>query len=427
MIKKVSLFQQRRDFLFAFFLLLFLSLYSLLIEYNNYKNLTRFDSQLVTATLLKQYDKTKLTKKGKLKSYKVIKLESDNGFTFYSSIKSKKLQIGQTLNLEIWAGKVSFYEYLSGFYAFSKILSISLNIQPKERLNKLIQEQHTNKTIAHIYQALFIARQLSSNIQQKFSSLGISHLIAISGFHLGVLSALLFFLFKKPYQFFQNRYFPYRSYKVDSFIIISTVLLGYLLFLDSPDSLLRAFGMLIIGFFLYDRGMKLVTMETFFIAIFLLLALFPRLLFSIGFGLSAAGVGSIFLFLIHFKSLSKLWQFILIPFWVYLLMLPYSIVIFGNFSLYHPLSILWSTLFTLFYPLSIFLHLIGQGDLVDFVLEFLLNLDTHTTHTTHISLSFGWLIPYIILSLGAIYSKKLALFTLLYSITIFIYAIYNVT
>jgi len=197
-----------------------------------------------------------------------------------------------------------------------------------------------------------------------------------------------------------------------------------LLFLDSPDSLLRAFGMLVIGFFLYDRGINLVTMETFFIAIFLLLALFPRLLFSLGFGLSAAGVGTIFLFLIHFKSLSKLWQFILIPFWVYFLMLPYSIIIFGNFSLYHPLSILWSSLFTLFYPLSIFLHLINQGDLLDFILSYLLNLKTHSTH---ISLGSWWLVPYVLLSLGAIYSKRLTLFTLLFSIAIFIYAIYNVT
>ncbi len=424
MIDKVSLFNKKRDLIFAFFLLLLLSFYSLLIEYNNYKNLTRFDSQLVRATLLKQYDKTKIMKKGKSKVYKVLKLKSDNGFTFYTSTKKQNLHIGQTLDFEIWVERVSFYEFITSFYAFSKIRSIHQQLSFKETLNNLIKNQHTNKSVAHIYQALFTARQLSSDIQQQFSSLGISHLIAISGFHLGVLSALLFFLFKKPYQFFQNRYFTYRSYKLDSFIVISLILLVYLLFLDSPASLLRAFSMLLFGFVLYDRGIKVVSIQTLFITIVFLLALFPRLAFSLGFGLSIAGVFYIFLFLIHFKNLSKVWQFLLIPFWVYLMMLPYSLVIFSNFSIYHPLSIVWTTLFTLFYPLSIFLHLIHQGDLLDTILLFATNF-----HTESILLSISplWLFPYIFLSVGAIYSKKLAYVTLFYVSTIFIYAIYNVT
>lgn len=420
MLEKISLFKKRRDFLFAFFILLFISFYSLLIEYNNYKNLTRFDSQLVNAMLLKQYDKTKTTKKGKIKSYKVLKFKSTNGFTFYTSSKNKTLKIGQKLKLEVWVGKISFYKFLTSFYAYSKVLTVERKTSLKMQFNSLIETQHLNKDIAHFYQALFTARQLDSKLQQIFSTLGISHLIAISGFHLGVLSALLFFLFKKPYQFFQNRYFPYRSYKVDSFIVITIILLGYLLFLDSPDSLLRAFAMLVIGFFLYDRGVIVISMQTLLITVLLLLALFVRLFFSLGFGLSIAGVGYIFLFLIHFKHLHKVWQFILLPLWIYLMMLPYSLVIFGNFSLYHPLSIIWSTLFTLFYPLSIFFHLIGQGGLFDIFLQYLLDVDTHASS---LKLNSMWLLPSIILFFGAIYSKKLLYFALFYASAIFIYVL----
>ena len=409
MLEKISLFSTKRDFFFAFVFLLFVSFYSLLIEYNNYKNLTRFDSQLVNVTLLKEYQKN---------SSHILKLKSDNGALFYTKSKAKNLFVGEHLELEVWAGKISFYEYMKSFYAYSKILKQDFKQDYKTKLNTNIAKQHTNQHIAVIYQALFSASQLSSTIQKQFSSLGISHLIAISGFHLGVLSTFLFFLFKYPYQFLQNRYFPYRNQKRDSFFIIITLLLGYLLFLDFPASLLRAFAMLVLGFFLYERGYKIVSMQTLLLTLLLLLAFFPRLLFHIGFWLSIAGVGYIFLFLIHFKHLHKVWQFILLPLWVYIMMLPYSLVIFGNFSVYHPLSIVWSTLFTLFYPLSIFFHLIGQGGVFDIFLQYLLELDTHASN---LKLNTIWLLPAVILFFGAIYSKKLLYFALFYSSAIFMY------
>jgi len=425
MIERVSLFSSKRDFLIFFFISAFILTYSLIIEYNNYKNLTQFDSARINATVLKQYSKTKTTKNGKLKKYQVLKLKSEKGFSFYTSAKkSFPLSVGKEVELEVWAGKISFYEYMSSFYAFSKVIHTDKTIRTKESLNKFISTQHKDRNISSTYQALFTAKPLNSEIQTKFSALGISHLVAISGFHLGVLSALLFFLFKYPYKFFQNRYFPYRSYKRDSFIAISLVLLSYLLFLDSPPSLLRAFAMLIIGFILYDRGIKIISMLTLLLTVILLISFFPRLVLSIGFWLSVSGVFYIFLFLIHFKELSKIWQFLLIPFWVYLLMLPYSIVIFGNFSIYHPLSIIWTSLFTLFYPLSIFLHLINQGDLLDGVLQSLLRLDTTNIK---IILDWKWLIAYIILSLVSIYKKSFVYLLLSFSISILIYSIYNVT
>ena len=424
MIERVSLFSSKRDFFFFFFISISILTYSLLIEYNNYKIVTQFDSALINATILKQYSKTKTTKSGKTKSYQVLKLKSDKGFSFYSTAKkSFPPSISKNLELEIWAGKISFYEYMSSFYAFSKILKVEQSLSLKEKLNQSIAIQHKDINISNTYQALFTAKSLNAEIQTKFSALGISHLVAISGFHLGVLSALLFFLFKYPYKFFQNRYFPYRSYKRDSFVFISIVLLSYLLFLDSPPSLLRAFAMLVIGFILYDRGIKIVSMLTLLLTVVLLISLFPRLFLSIGFWLSVSGVFYIFLFLIHFKELSKVWQFVLIPFWVYLLMLPYSIIIFGNFSIYHPLSIIWTSLFTLFYPLSIFFHLINQGDLLDRILQSLLRLDTGEIK---ISLDWMWLVGQITLSLISVYKKSFVYLLLSLSFSILIYSVYNV-
>jgi len=419
MLQKVSLFQEKKDLFIAFFILAFISFYSLLMEYNNYINLTKFDSQIINATLLKQYSKTKVTKNGKSKSYQVLKLKTSQGALFYTSSKNLSLRVGAHLQLEVWAGKISFYEYMRSFYAFSKILREEKLIDLKQELNLSIQKQHLQNNIAAIYQALYTAKQLSKELQQKFSSLGISHLVAISGFHLGVLSALLFFLFKKPYQILQNRFFPYRSYKVDSFVLIIFLLFAYMLFLDTPASLLRAFSMLFIGFILYDRGIQLLSMQTLFITTLLLLALFPRLIFSLGFGLSIGGVFYILLFLIHFKHLSKLWQFFLLPVWVYLMMLPYSLIIFGNFSFYHPLSIVWSTLFTIFYPLSIFLHLINQGDFLDIVI---LKLTQMNNRSIVLDISTLYLLPTLILSFLGLFWRRFLFVLLLNSLVFLTYS-----
>jgi len=424
MIEKVSLFLSKKDFFNFFLLCCILLCISLGLEYYNYKQLTKFDSQLVNATVLKQYTKTKY-KKGKLKTYQVLKLKSDRGCTFYTTARTKLKDIKyKHITMEIWAGKVDFYDYMHSFYSFSKIIEVHPDKSYKTQLNSLINEQHKYKDISLVYQALFTAKQLPLELQKIFSSLGISHLIAISGFHLGVLSGILFFLIKYPYKFLQKRYFPYRSLKVDTFIIISISLLVYLLFLDTPPSLLRAFVMLLIGFLLYDRGLKIVSMQTLFLTIVLILVIFPRLYFSIGFWLSIAGVFYIFLFLLHYKDRSKIWQFLMLPLWLYFTMLPYSIIIFGNFSIYHPLSIIWTGLFTLFYPIGIFLHLIGYGNLLDPILSLLMHLETHTVK---IVVDLKFLFIEMGLSLLALYQRIFMYLLLMYLGGFFIYAINNVT
>lgn len=425
MIERVSLFNSKKEIFFSLLFAFALFLLSISYEFYSYKQFTRFDSQLLECEVLKQYTKTKLTKTGKTKTYQVLKLKSEDGLNFYT-IASKNLENikEKRIKLEIWAGDISFYEYLRTFFGFSKILEISKDNSLKGRLAQEIERQHQDKNISNIYKALFLAKPLERDLQTLFSNLGVSHLIAISGFHLGVLSAVLFFLIKWPYKFFQNRYFPYRSYNLDSFFIIAFVLFIYTFFLDAPPSLTRAFVMLIVGFILYDRGIKVLSMQTLFITVILILALFPRLFFTLGFWLSAAGVFYIFLFLIHFKNLSRVWQFTLLPIWIYLMILPYSLHIFGNFSLYHPLSILWTVIFTLFYPLSLLLHFFGFGGLLDFCLDFLLHLNTQPYK---VELSSSYLALEISVSAIAIYKRSFAYLLLFFCLGIFIHFIYDIT
>ncbi|SFV53776.1 Competence protein [hydrothermal vent metagenome] len=423
-LERVELLKRKRDF-FALFALFFtlLSL-SLGYEYYNYHQLTKFDSQIVHAKVLKQYTKTKTTKKGKIKSYQVLKLKSDDGFTFYT-IASKKVPNykGKNVELEVWAGKITFWQYLKGFFAFSKIANISKKEGLESKIIAFINAQHKSKKIQQLYDALFLAKPLPYALQKIFSNLGISHLVAISGFHLGVLSALLFFLIKYPYKYLQSNYFPYRSATRDTFFIIALILFAYMIFIATPPSLLRAFVMLVVGFYLYDRGIKIISMQTLLLSVLLIIALFPRLIFSIGLFLSLSGTFYILLFLIHFQDKSKLWQFLLLPFWVYVMMLPYSLAIFGNFSLYHPLSILLTSLFMLFYPLSIFLHVVGFGGLFDAPL---LTLMDFNPHAATVALPMGFLYIEILLSFLAIFKKQALLLLIFYTLSIFIYAIYYI-
>ena len=360
MLKKSELFLEKRDFFIFFLTICTILSYSILIEFQNYKNLIEFDSYISNATVIKFYIKN---------NKQIVKFKDNRDFLFYTIISKKiKLKIAQKVKLEIWPKNLTFYKYLTTFFAYSKILSIDKNLSFRAKLNEKLAQIHKNQDIASIYQAIFLATPLPSHLQTIFSKFGVSHLFAISGFHLGILSAILFLILKFPYNFLQNRFFPYRSAKRDILIFTISILLIYTIFLDSPPSLLRAFTMLVIGTFLYDRAIKIISFQTLFLTIFLLLALFLRLFFNLGFWLSVSGVSSIFLFLIIFKNRGKSFIFFILPIWVYITMPPISIYLFDNFSIIHPLSIILTMLFSIFYPITLFLHLIGYGNSLDFVI-----------------------------------------------------------
>ncbi|MDD5400723.1 MAG: ComEC/Rec2 family competence protein [Sulfurimonas sp.] len=419
MIDRVSLFTKKRDFFLFLLTSTFILIFSLLIEYRNYKEFIRFDSALVEATVLMQYTKTKESK-----TYQVLKLKSDDGLTFHTTSKKSLQDVkGKKLQLEIFIDKIGFYEYLTQFYVNSKLLQIKENSAPKQKVNDFIANAHENKNIANVYQALYTNESVDKDTQNSFSNLGVSHIVAISGFHLSILSALLYFLLRPIYRFFQNRFFPYRNSKIDLFIIVVSVLFAYMLFLDSPPSLVRSFGMFVVGFVLYDRGVEVFSMQTLLVTILLLLAFFPRLSFSLGFWLSAGGVFYIFLFLIHFKSWSAFWQLMGISVLVYIFMLAVSLFIFQNFSIYHPLSIILSLLFTPFYPISILLHFIGFGDFFDSFLEWLLVLGRDGAK---VELNLYLFLLHVLISFAAIWSRIAMWVLIAFSSFILVYAIYQV-
>jgi competence protein ComEC len=230
---------------------------------------------------------------------------------------AKSLKIGDVMEKNVRAefdlSRLDFLGYLKGFYAKSRDFYAFEDESFKAKLNADIASQHENKEIATIYKALYTAAPEDSLLRQKVATLGLSHTVSISGFHLGLLSGVLFFLFGALYRPVHASYFPYRNASRDLFLIVMIFLFTYVWFLNFIPPLLRSFGMLLVGYFLYDRGFKIVSMQTLVVTILLLLAFFPRLLFSLSFWLSASGVFYIFLFSLYFEKINKILFFLLFP------------------------------------------------------------------------------------------------------------------
>jgi len=409
-----------REYLYFFLGALLMVSFSLIVEFYHYTQLTKFDDAVVNVDVLKHYSKSR-----EGKTYDVLKLQTENGTKFYITSKSPlKPLAGYRASIWLKTRYITFLEYIKGFATKGSVVSVSRGKADTYRLGDELKTIHKNPEVSQIYAALFFALPLSASLQERFSMLGISHLLAISGFHLGVLSFILFSILKLPYRQLQQRFFPNRHRNRDLFFIVALILGAYLLLLGDVASLLRAYTMLLVGYLLHDRGMKIVSMQTLFVSIVLLLALWPRLLFSIGFWLSISGVYFIFLYLHYFKEQPKYISFIAVPLWVYILMTPIALVLFGNYSVYHPLSVIWSILFTLFYPLTLFLHFSGFGDSLDALLQLFLSVELELQRFT---LSSWWLIPYLLLAFIALWRRE-GLFLLLFVATgITVAAIYQVT
>ncbi len=412
---KPELFSSLGQYIFLLLLLFLLFLSSIFLKYQQYKELTQFSDFTTTVIVEKQYKK---------KNYTVLKLHHKN-FSFYTSSREKLKPLeGSKIELRILhTQKISFLDYLKGFYASTALVS---NLYEKKRRYVLMDKLtsiHTEPSTS-IFKALFFAGNIPKDTRKTLSSLGINHLLAISGFHLAVLSFILFFLLKLIYKPIAQKFCPYRNSHKDITIIVFILLFSYLFFLDFVPSLLRAFAMSIFGYILYDRGLKILSFSSLFLVVSFLIALWPKLLFALGFWFSVAGVFYIFLFMHYMQSL-RVWQiFILLHIWVYVAMLPLVHYFFGLFSVHQLFSPILTMLFILFYPIELFLHAVGEGTDLDFILEYLLTLKLHSIE---LFTDFWVMLLYIVLSIFAVFKKICFKVLFIFNFSFLGYLLYGVT
>ncbi|GAA7341735.1 ComEC/Rec2 family competence protein [Helicobacter pylori] len=367
-----------KEYLLCGVILSLLLAFNLYLEYLNYQKLDFSKPTSLNAQILLQYPKTK-----DQKTYFVLKLQS-KGMIFYTTIKEplKNLQYRHAQ----FFGKIKFCSFLESLKScFFQTYSFSLTRKQdfKSYWRRFIDSAHSSALVGNLYRALFIGDSLNKDLRDRANALGINHLLAISGFHLGILSASVYFLFSLFYTPLQKRYFPYRNAFYDIGVLVWVFLLEYLLLLDFLPSFFRAFLMGLLGFLACFFGVRLLSFKLLILACCIAIALLPKLLFSVGFLLSVCGVWYIFLFLKHtqafFKTssfLARSFQVISLSVLVFLNMLIITHAFFPMFSPYQLFSIPLGLIFIVFFPLSLLLHAVGLGSLLDSILNMPLMIPT---------------------------------------------------
>ncbi|MEA3352617.1 MAG: ComEC/Rec2 family competence protein [Campylobacterota bacterium] len=368
--ESLSLFNQNKERVFFLIFCFVIFSTNILFYYQKYLHFKDEEVFKTTAKVVNIYDK---------KRFYTLKLQSDDFISFISTSKDIIINKNDQITLYLLTEDISFIEYLKGFYTKGFNLTL-LNKQNNisNNLQKLISTQHTDKDISSIYEALFLAIPMDKSLREIFAKYGISHLIAISGFHLAVLSFVLYFKFEKIYSFFHQRYLPFRNKRYDLLLVVCVCLFLYLILTGVVPSLLRAFVMFLFGIFLLRNNIKLLSFETLFITVVLIVTLFPRLIFSLSLWFSVAGVFYIYLFIKYFKNLNKYIQIILFNFWIYLSINPIVHYFFGTTAYEQLFSPILTILFTVFYPFTLLLHILGVGGLMDSFIQKALDIDINS-------------------------------------------------
>jgi len=414
------LFLSKRSFFYTILALFILFCIKITYIYTDYKDFITKPFYFTDAKVISSKPKAK-----EGKQYSVIKAKSSEGLSFFTvHFDDKMIVPNSDIRVQLFPGEsIGFFDYLGTFFINSKIKSIISPDTSKGYLSKKVRAVHQDPRVASFYNGIFFATPLSQETRDVVTKLGVAHLVALSGFHLGILWSVIFALSLLLYRPLQARFFPYRNALLDVGAVAVLTLAFYLWYVDFPPSLTRAFTMVFLGWVFLLVGLKILSFEFLAFIVALLLVFVPSFLVSLSFWFSVAGVFYIFLVLKWFEKSSKIMIAILyIPFGIFLLMLPITHIFFGVTNIYQLSSPLLSLLFIPFYPLSILLHLVGFGALFDPLLVTLFDLpDRVVTKEVFVSpyLAFG----YIVLSILAIRYRylffALLVFALLLSLYIF--------
>ncbi len=417
-IEKPNLFSNYREFLMLSISLLILVFIRVGDYYSDYK-------EFITKPFYYTYAKVKhIYPKA---NYNIIKVETTEGLIIFTGVTNRVNYLNTTIRIKISPNNnLSFVEYINGFYTQIKIKKVIKNgdNRLKDYINNLIETQHKDSEIIEFYKAIFLASKISKSLREKVASLGISHLIALSGLHLTILWSVIYFILLLPYKYFQKRFFSYRNSFFD-IGVISIVLLGvYTIFVGSPPSLIRSFIMMLFSWIFLIMGIKIFSFQSLSLVVLIILSLFPTLITSIALWFSIAGVFYIFLIERYSNNIqNKILKYTIFPIGIYLFMLPITHSIFYITNIYQLTSPILSISFVLFYPISIFLHIIGYGGLFDEVLILLFNLPSS-------AISFDMVIPldlfviYLVVSIASIWSR-LSFYLLVLLAILNIFLLYN--
>ena len=410
--ESLKLITSKKELLIYSFVFFTIFLFNLINEYFNYKDFTNDEVYENKFQIENIYEK---------ETYQVLKLRNSD-FTFFTSIdKNHSFKKLDYINIAVLSNKLDFLSYLKGFYTKAIYYEQSFKKDEfKTKIYKKIVDSHENIKLQELFTALFLAVPISKENRQIYTDLGISHLIAISGFHLGILSFLSFWFIYFPYSYLHKKYFVYRNKKFDVLVFTMFILFFYLYLTNFVPSLLRSFVMFCLAVYFLRRNYDIFSFQSLLITFLFIIAFFPKYLFSISLWFSIIGVFYIFLYLHYFKKLPKLFSFFFFNFWIFFVFNPIVHLFFPNTVYEQLLSPFITLAFTIFYPLELFFHFIEKGDILD---KTLLALLSYEVQTYSFYTNFYFFVFYVLLSLSSIFYKYsfifLNVFLILFNILLY--------
>lgn len=376
-------------------------------SYYKFREFKAQNGVILQAKILQNYEKTNA--KGKI--YRVLKLKTQD-FSFFTTTRADfDAQAKEQILIGAENKNVKFKDYLSGSFFMPSYGTIELRYASngesvRDKIYAFIAAQHESEKMTELFTALFLAAPVGKELRGDVNFYSVAHLIAISGYHLGLIFGAFYFIMRPIYRYFQARHFPYRNAKFDLSAAIFAVLFCYLALIGFVPSFLRAFLMSLLALFLLARNVRIVSFELLFVVICAAVSLMPSLLFSIGFYFSCMGVFYIYLYLRHFGGrFSNLSNAILLNFWVFSAMILPVLYFFPLVSAQQLAVLPITPLFSLFYPISVLLHAFGAGGALD---EYLLEFLSWRAKGVNLSVPFWLFLLYNALSLASVKSKILA-------------------
>ncbi len=231
-------------------------------------------------------------------------------------------------------------------------------------------------------------------MRRDFANSGLAHILAVSGFHLALLTALLTLLL---------RFLPYRGRgKLYQLLILFVVSWLFVFLTGASRPTVRAAFMLSLYLFGRSLNRPISMLNILALSLLVQLSFVPSLISSAGFWLSHMAVLSIYLFyekivklIPHPRSkvLKYLWESFALTLSVQILLIPLCFYFFGGLS--------WSFLFTavpvtflasLFIPLSLLFFLCNAIGFSPFALAYSLNIIAKSiTWISSSAASIDWL------------------------------------
>lgn len=224
-------------------------------------------------------------------------------------------------------GYNEFYIFLNNIFLYMKDTTRYLYKENSDFINSLL---------------LGLKTDLSEEESDMFSKTGTSHIVAISGMHIGILASIIILFFGKIN----------RIYKIILVLIISVF---YSIMIGFSPSIIRAIGFMGLNHFSYFIDMKNDSISNLSLIGILFVTNNPYIIYNVSFQLSFLGMLSIaYFYRIINKKINN--KFISITLSANILTLPVVYYIFGNVSL---LSIFGNLIVSPFIAIIIYLSIMS--------------------------------------------------------------------